>query len=116
MLGVFFLLWFDGVSHFFSGVCPQGVGLPVACTFLLVMLLSLFFSFLFFGALPYKGFVFSSVRRGVVPSGLAPANMSDCVLISAKFYLNISKTFIKCHGNFGRNKNIFISMMNMRIF
>ena len=46
------LLWFDGVSHFFSAVCPQGVDLPVAFTLLLVVLLYLFFS-LFFGALPY---------------------------------------------------------------
>ena len=46
------LLWCDGVSHFFFGVCPQGVGLPVAFTLLLVRLLCLFF-FLFFGSPPH---------------------------------------------------------------
>ena len=55
---VVFLLWFDGVSHLFSGVCPQGVGLPVAFTLVLVMLVSVF-SFFFFDALPLtQGVVF----------------------------------------------------------
>jgi hypothetical protein len=49
------LLWFDVVSHFFPSACPQVVGLPVAFTLLLVVLLCLFsvFFFFVFGALPH---------------------------------------------------------------
>ena len=53
------------------------------------------------------------LRQPFCPS---PVNMPDCVLISAKFCPEMSMTFIKCHGHFGRNKNILITVLYIRIF
>jgi hypothetical protein len=53
---VVILLWFNSVYHPPPGACPQGVGLPVAFTSLLVVLSCLFLLFLFFGT-----FVFSCI-------------------------------------------------------
>ena len=58
------------------------------------------------------------VTKGVPQqsTNTTPVNMPECVIISANFLAKMSMTFTKCHGNFGRNKIILISVINTGIF